>query len=215
MADHDNSNAQNKNSNGLSSSEIDRQVDYCQTNLKIISQIKVGDKLCFDAETNKFCIDEWSYTQPITRWWSSEGRKPTIKAIEDVISQVFKTIDSVYSSEVTDSYSDVKNTYYTNIANNNAVFHEENSTILLDFINEIRNAIGGLNNLKQTYAKDVATISSLDISIEKLILDRTVNLSHSEKYSKILTIDKNGSWRLSATFAAVGHLNVNGKKAAV
>ena len=34
--------------------------------------------------------------------------------------------------------------------------------------------------------------SSDDISIEKLILDRTVNLSHSEKYSKILTIDKNG-----------------------
>ena len=34
--------------------------------------------------------------------------------------------------------------------------------------------------------------SSNDISIEKLILDRTVNLSHSEKYSKILTIDKNG-----------------------
>jgi len=168
MADNDNSNAQNKNNNGLSASEIDRQVDYCQTNLKILSQIKIGDKLCFDAETNKFCIDQWSYTQPITRWWTSEGRKPTIKAIEDFISQVFKTIDSVYSNEVTDSYTDVKNTYYTNIATNPAVFHEENSTILLDFINEIRNAIGGLNNLKQTYSKDVATISSLDISIEKL-----------------------------------------------
>ncbi len=168
MSDHDNSNAQNKNNNGLSSSEIDRQIDYCQTNLKILSQIKVGDKLCFDTESNKFCIDEWSYTQPLVRWWTSEGRKPTIKAIEDFISQVFKTIDSVYSSEVTDGYSDVKNTYYTNIANNNAIFHEENSTILLDFINEIRNAIGGLNNLKQTYTKDVATISSLDISIEKL-----------------------------------------------
>ena len=34
--------------------------------------------------------------------------------------------------------------------------------------------------------------SSNDISIEKLVLDRTVNLNHSEKYSKILTIDKNG-----------------------
>tara|TARA_X000000950_G_C13759532_1_gene596200 strand:- start:55 stop:609 length:555 start_codon:yes stop_codon:yes gene_type:complete len=183
MADHDNSNAQNKNSNGLSSSEIDKQIDYCQTNLKILSQIKVGDKLCFDSESNKFCIDEWSYAQPITRWWTSEGRKPTIKAIEDFISQVFRTIDSVYSSEVTDGYSDVKNTYYTSIANA-AVFHEANSTILLDFINEIRNAIGGLNNLKQTYTKDVATISSLDISIEKLNV-------RVKKIQGILQITKN------------------------
>ena len=38
----------------------------------------------------------------------------------------------------------------------------------MGFINEIRNAIGGIGNLKQTYASDVATISSLDIAIEKL-----------------------------------------------
>tara|TARA_B100000963_G_C22631609_1_gene675202 strand:+ start:2205 stop:2759 length:555 start_codon:yes stop_codon:yes gene_type:complete len=168
MADNDTSNAQNKNNNGISASEIDRQVDYCQTNLKILAQIKVGDKLCFDTDTNKFCIDEWSWSQPMVRWWGSEGRKPTIKAIEDFITQVFKTIDSVYSSEVTETYVDVKNTYYTNIASTNAVFQEANSTILMGFINEIRNAIGGIGNLKQTYASDVATISSLDIAIEKL-----------------------------------------------
>ena len=133
-----------------------------------MAQIKVGDKLCYDLETSKFCIDEWSYMQPMSRWWSSEGRKPTIKAIEDFINQVFKTIDSVYSSEITDPYNDVKNTYYTNIASTNNIFHEANSTILMSFINEIRNAIGGINNLKQTYTKDVATISSLDIAIEKL-----------------------------------------------
>jgi hypothetical protein len=168
MADTNNTSAPNKSNNILSASEIDKQVDYCQTNLKILAQIKVGDKLCFDTETNKFCIDEWSYTQPIARWWGSEGRKPTIKAIEDFIGQVFKTIDSVYSSEVTEGYNDVKNTYYTSIASNNTIFQEENSTILLGFINEIRNTIGGLNNLKQTYTRDVATISSLDIAIEKL-----------------------------------------------
>ena len=41
MADNDNSNAQNKNNNGLSASEIDRQVDYCQTNLKKIGRAHV------------------------------------------------------------------------------------------------------------------------------------------------------------------------------
>ena len=55
--------------------------------------------------------------------------------------------------------------------NPDRIFHEENSTILLDFINEIRNANGGLNNLKQTYSKDVATISSLDISVKNSMFE--------------------------------------------
>ena len=41
MADKDTNSAPNKSNNILSSSEIDKQVDYCQTNLKILAQIKV------------------------------------------------------------------------------------------------------------------------------------------------------------------------------
>ena len=81
---------------------------------------------------------------------------------------VFKTVDSVYSSEISETYTDVENTYYTNVNNTSLVFRQENSALLLMFINEMRNAIGGINNLKQTYISDVATISSLDIVIEKM-----------------------------------------------
>ena len=156
------------NSNGISASELDTRVDHCQTNLKILSKVKVGDKLCYDSENKKFIIDAWSCTQPLTRWWSSEGRKPTIKSLEDFINMVFKTVDSVYSSEISETYTDVENTYYTNVNNTSLVFRQENSALLLMFINEMRNAIGGINNLKQTYISDVATISSLDIVIEKM-----------------------------------------------
>ena len=176
--------ADTSNSNGLSASELDNQVDYCQTNLKILSKVKVGDKLCFDPENNKFLIDAWSCTQPLMRWWGSEGRKPTIKSLEDFINSVFKTVDSVYSSEISENYSDVQNTYYTNVANIALVFREENSALLLMFINEMRNAIGGINNLKQTYISEVATISSLDIVIEKMNV-------RVKKIQGILQITKN------------------------
>ena len=154
--------------NGISSSELDTQTDHCLTNLKILSRIKVGDKVCFDDTGRRFYIDEWSCTQPITRWWGSEGRKPTIKSLEDFITSVFKTIDNIYTNEVSEPYEDVQNTYYTNVAGSSKVFHEENSAILLSFINEMRNAIAGIGNLKQTYIDDVSPVSSLDIIVEKL-----------------------------------------------
>lgn len=156
------------NNNDISASELDSNVDHCQTNLKILSQVKVGDKLCYDSDNKKFIIDAWSYTQPLTRWLGSEGRKPTIRSLEEFINMVFKTIDSVYSSEMSENYTDVENTYYTNVNSTSFVFRQENSALLLMFINEMRNAIGGINNLKQTYISDVATISSLDIVIEKM-----------------------------------------------
>lgn len=158
----------NSDSNGMSSSEIDLKNDHCITNLKILSKLKVGDKLCFDQRVQRFYIDEWSVTQPLTRWWSSEGRIPTIKSLEDFVAIVFKTIDNIYNNEVTEPYGDVQNTYYTDIVGKATVFKEENSAILLSFVNEMRNAIGGIGNLKQTYIDDVSTVSSLDIIIEKL-----------------------------------------------
>ena len=39
---------------------------------------------------------------------------------------------------------------------------------MLTFINEIKNCITGLNNLKLTYKSDIQTVSSIDVIIEKL-----------------------------------------------
>ena len=157
-----------KQLNNMSSSELDKKTDYCLTNLKILAKIKVGDKLCFDEQLQLFVLDEWSYTQPLTRWWSSDGRKPTIKSLDEFVNVVFKTIDNIYSNEVAEPYNDVKNTYYASMTNSNHIFKEENTNLLLSFITELRNAISGISNLKQTYNNDVGTVSSLDIVIEKM-----------------------------------------------
>ena len=152
----------------LSSSELDALNDNCITNLKILANVKVGNKVCFDKTVGKFAIDEWTYTQCVSRWWNEEGRKITVKSLEDFITKVFTAIDNIYNSEIKEPYSDVKNTYYAEIASTKYVFKEHNSTLLLQFVSEMRNAVVGLNNLKQTYKDDIATVSSLDIIVEKM-----------------------------------------------
>lgn len=154
--------------NNLSSSELEALNDHCMTNLKILSSIKVGNKICYDKLTNKFTIDEWTYAQPFTRWWNDEGRKVTVKSLEDFINKVFSAINNIYSSEINEPYADVKNTYYTDLTKSFSVFKEHNSTLLLSFVNEMQNSIVGLNNLKQTYKDDIAIVSSLEIVIEKV-----------------------------------------------
>tara|TARA_B100000925_G_scaffold291750_1_gene281166 strand:- start:1311 stop:1868 length:558 start_codon:yes stop_codon:yes gene_type:complete len=157
-----------ENKENLSDSELDQLNDYCMTNLKILSSIKVGNKICYDKTTSKFNIDEWTYAQPFTRWWNDEGRQVTVKSLEEFINKVFKAINNIYSSEISEPYADVKNTYYTDLTQTQSIFKEQNSTLLLSFINEMQNCVTGLNNLKQTYKDDISIISSLDIIIEKL-----------------------------------------------
>lgn len=171
-----------RNKNTTDETQLEFMKDYCITNLKILSKIKQQDKLFF--ENNHFSIDTWSYMQPITRWYYNESRVSTVRYLEEFISKVFETIDIIYDSEMKSGVS-LDNTYYTRISGNSSpVFKEENSALILTFINEMKNCIDGLNNLKQTYKDDISTVSSIDLIIEKMNV-------RIKKMSNILSIDKN------------------------
>ena len=150
----------------LSNSEIENNVQICLTNLKILAKIKNNNKLSY--YDNTFHIDDAGYAQGVRRWWSAESRNETIKNLDQFINTVFITIDAIYNRECIGSSFDTTNTYYLNITNRPSVFKEENSNLLIEFNKEISNAIIGLNNLKHTYKNDIATVSSLEIIIEKL-----------------------------------------------
>lgn len=148
----------------LSESEVNMTVNRGLTNLKILAKIKSNNKLTFTED--RFTIDEWTYTQPLRRWWTQESRSVTINKLEDFINNIFEIIDAIYTSALGVETGDIKNSYYITTAS--AAFKSENSTILLNFVTEIGNAIIGLNNLKQTYKHDITTVSSLEMIIEKL-----------------------------------------------
>lgn len=176
MSEKNNNLKVEKSNNDLS---LDQLKDNCLANLKILSAIKIGQKLGYFQ--NKFYIDEDSYISSGTRWWNKSSRNETISQLEKFVSNVFKSIDNIYSNE-----ANIKNNYYTDIVGVSKTFKEENSTILLTYNSEINNCIKGLSNLKQTYKDDISTVSSLDIIIEKLNV-------RVKKIQGLLQIDCNNS----------------------
>jgi len=163
----------------LSDSEIDARLSCSLTNLKILSKLKSNNKLIFNE--GKFSIDEWNYSQPLRRWWSQESRNNTLGHLESFIGGLFTIIDSIYSRELNGGEASGDD-YYPEVNTSN-VFKEENSKILLQFVTEIGHAIQGLNNLKRTYKSDTATVSSLEIIIERLDV-------RSRKIAGILTLSR-------------------------
>ena len=83
------------------------------------------------------------------------------------VDKTFQTIDSIYNTESNNNANDISNTYYSN-ATGTTVFKEENSNLLIQFTQEMSNAISGLSNLKTTYKDDITTVSNLEILIEKM-----------------------------------------------
>ena len=167
----------------ISENELESTKDYCLTNLKILSKIRQGDKLLYNNRT--FVIDAWSYTQPLYRWYYSESRDTTVKNLEDFTSVLLKTIDIIYSNEF--QQPSIENNYYTQVVSTSIpAFKEENSNMLLNFVTEMKNALEGLSNLKQTYKDDISTVSGIDVLIEKISV-------RIKKISNILSIDRNVS----------------------
>jgi hypothetical protein len=171
----------NNSSIDLSNNDFEHIKDNCLTNLKILSKIQQGDKLYFS--NNVFSIDSPHYTQGVMRWYYAESRNNTLKNLDDLLSNLFITIDTIYKREMNTDQS-IENNYYSRMNTTNSVFKEEGSSLMLTFINEIKNCIEGLNNLKITYKNDVSTISAIDVIIEKLNV-------RVKKMSSILSIDKN------------------------
>ena len=103
--------------------------------------------------------------------------------LDNFVTNLFRLIDTIYDNELSGSNNinkDITNSYY--ITGSSNTFKSENSTILLTFVNEIKNAIIGLNNLKQTYKSDISIVSSLEMIIEKLNV-------RAKKVTNILTIN--------------------------
>ena len=137
-------------------------IDQVLTNLKVISQIKKGEKIVTD---NIILEIDNRYFQSVRRWWNQSSRLSTLDFFQKIIARSFELIDDTYNNKE-------KEQYY---------FSEENSRILQRFSLEMSNACIGLTNLKETYENDVTTKSQLDIMIGHLN-------NRIEKIQKVLTI---------------------------
>ena len=84
--------------------------DQALVNLKILANLKAGQKLV--VSDNVFKVDPPAWGQGVYRWWSGEGRDLTIKHINNVIEDVFKIIDKVFALEMKSQQTPANNNYY-------------------------------------------------------------------------------------------------------
>lgn len=134
---------------------MDDLIDETVLNLKIISNIKENDKLI--TSKNIIEIDNPYILQGINRWYNNENRIITIKKLNEICENTFKITEYLITNEKEKKDKDNILKY-----NNNEIFQS--------LIIEMTNSINGIENLKNTYSKDIPISSQLDILKKKLLM---------------------------------------------
>lgn len=110
-------------------------------NLTVIANISSGDKLVINCEEKYLNIDT-SYFQSITRWLKGVSRVEILNFINKVLENAFDA--------------------------NDKWIQQKNSQMLIRLMTNLKNALKGLNNLKQTYPNDKLVHSEIDVMMENI-----------------------------------------------
>lgn len=113
-------------------------------NLTLLSKIEVGDKLIRSKSDKHLNIDT-SYLQFITRWFKGNSRNTSLQFINLVLTKAFEINDNLLKEK-------------TDIA----------AQSLFRLTSDLKNALNGLNNLKQTYNFDKLIQSEIDVMIDNI-----------------------------------------------
>lgn len=109
-------------------------------NLTVISKIASGDKLFLEHD-NLLNIDT-TYLQFVTRWWRGANRMEMLNFISTVLSRAFEM--------------------------NKRFLENQNEVMIFRLTADLKNALTGLNNLKQTYPHDKLVQSEIDVMMENI-----------------------------------------------
>jgi len=123
-------------------------VDIIITNLKIIAQLKLNEKLCI--RKGHLYIDNSSNFQFIKRWFYRDSRDIILIYIRDLVRSIRDIFDKIKE------YS-----------------RSESTWILTQILTELEYADHGLINLKKTYALDpymTATIDNVMLKFKELMV---------------------------------------------
>lgn len=135
-------------------------------NLNIISKIKPNDKIFMNGE-NFIQIENDSIVQGILRFLYNNSRCKNISNLNNFYNSVFTNIHDLINSKYLTLYTN-NNDMLVNICDaENEQFHHV-CTELKEIKHYISLSINGLENLKQTYASDILTVSKIDIIISSI-----------------------------------------------
>ena len=108
-------------------------------NLTVIANISSGDKLIID---DKFLNIDTSMLPSVTRWLKGINRNNILEFITNVLRSAFEA--------------------------NDKWVEEKNGQMLIRLMSDLKNALKGLNHLKQTYPNDKLVHSEIDVMMENI-----------------------------------------------
>ena len=147
-------------------------LDSLLLDLKIISKIEEGNKICV-SENSNLSIDNSTVLQSFKRWYNNDSRIATINYIENTLNNTLFITNLILKNEteIQLSSKQKRDNLVQSISEmkiiENLHFKEGNSQLLKRFYLEMINATDGLKNLKVTYQTDISISSKIQIIIDK------------------------------------------------
>jgi hypothetical protein len=152
----------NDNSNSVNET-TELTLEDIYVNLTLLSKIEVGDKLIKNGKNINIDTSIFPF---ITRWFYGHNRNDILLFISLILNKAF-----VINDELT---NETKNT---------------ETQQLLRLTNDLKNAINGLGNLKQTYHYDKLAQAEIDVMIENIRTKVDLNLKNVRHNSIDTTIN--------------------------
>lgn len=123
---------------------MDDVVDKTMANLKLISMLNKGEKLC--VRKGQLNIEQINRLQSIRRWYNKDSRDLSLIHIKNTINDAIKITNGLIANNVQDNLKE---------------------WTITTLNQEITNCENGLENLKTTYVDDPSFIANLDVLIER------------------------------------------------
>lgn len=153
-------------------------------NLKVLSNIKEGDRICCSGNELSLRIESDSYLQSVRRFFTGESRQTAIQSMRVVVSTAIEHSKVMASDREIIITKKEKNEYINS-------FEKERYVIYSGYLNSIREELGkamsGIHHLKtSTYQNDVNVVSELDVIIEEITHHISVLEAHITKHSGVV-----------------------------
>lgn len=134
------------------------------TNLKIISKIKVNDKLSLDSD-KYIIINQNNLITSITRYIYSINRNLNIIQLNEIYDDISNLVDGYLCSKYFSYYDHSSNLEYEK--------YLDLKNIIENILKDLKESKTGLFNLKKTYSYDILIDSQVDNIINKV--DNVIN----------------------------------------
>jgi hypothetical protein len=138
-------------------------IDYVFLNLKIISQLKDGQKLRVRKINDLDILDiDNRYIYKYFRGAYGDNRDNTMNVIKHIIDLAYNISDEILYEET----EEAKNQHKTKKSPFDS--DDDNTILFRKLVAEMENSLEGLNKLKTTYEDDISISSMLDLLMNKI-----------------------------------------------